>query len=192
MTGMLWPTPDQYQAMRQAVVEAGWGKDIAWQESVGRPETPKQMAEEIIWVIINSGMNHRITRAIGERVHNALAEEKPVIEAFGHPGKARAIEYIWSRRQALWEELLEVPDEDLPTWCLGLPWVGPTTCFHAAKNLGGEVAKPDRWLLRLAAQTGEDVQGFCRRIARASGDRIPTVDLVLWAAASEGLVTPED
>ena len=66
-----------------------------------------------------------------------------------------------------------------------LPYIGPVTCYHLAKNIGLQVAKPDRHLTRLANHTGyNDVQLFCEDISRQTGDSIPAVDIVLWRFAS--------
>jgi hypothetical protein len=50
------------------------------------------------------------------------------------------------------------------------------------------VAKPDRHLERIAERTGETVADLCARLAAVSGDRIATVDYVLWRAAESGLI----
>jgi hypothetical protein len=62
-----------------------------------------------------------------------------------------------------------------------LPFIGSITKFHLAKNLGLEVAKPDRHLVRLADRFGyKDVQTMCRDIFEFCGDKIAVADLVLW------------
>jgi hypothetical protein len=66
-----------------------------------------------------------------------------------------------------------------------LPYIGPVTCYHLAKNIGLQVAKPDRHLTRLAHSVGySDVQQFCKYISLQTGDNIPVVDIVLWRFAS--------
>lgn len=67
-----------------------------------------------------------------------------------------------------------------------LPWIGDITCWHLAKNYGHDVAKPDRHLVRIAGDEG--VHGLCARLARESGDRVATVDLVIWRAANLGMI----
>lgn len=63
---------------------------------------------------------------------------------------------------------------------------------HLAKNLGCDVVKPDRWLERLAAAEGTTPHLLCNRLAYASGDRIATVDVVLWRACAIGILTVND
>lgn len=65
------------------------------------------------------------------------------------------------------------------------PFIGPTTVFHLAKNIGVRVAKPDRHLTRLASANGfDDVQAFCGRISVFLGEDIRKVDSVLWRFAT--------
>lgn len=62
-----------------------------------------------------------------------------------------------------------------------LPFLGPITSIHLAKNLGFEIAKPDRHLVRLQAQFGyKNVDTMCEEISIAFGDPIRVVDVVLW------------
>jgi len=62
-----------------------------------------------------------------------------------------------------------------------LPFIGPVTVQHLAKNLGVEAAKPDRHLTRLADRFGyETVQEMCSAISGRTGDSLSVTDLVLW------------
>jgi len=66
-----------------------------------------------------------------------------------------------------------------------LPFMGPATSFHLAKNLGLDVVKPDRHLVRIAEATGHSTPDeLCQEIAREVGDRVAVVDLVLWRYAN--------
>jgi hypothetical protein len=65
------------------------------------------------------------------------------------------------------------------------PFIGPTTAFHLAKNIGVRVAKPDRHLSRLAASSGYGkVEEFCGCISSFLGEDIRKVDSVLWRFAT--------
>jgi len=62
-----------------------------------------------------------------------------------------------------------------------LPYIGEITSYHLAKNLGADVAKPDRHLVRFAASQGfSDVHTLCSAISQVSGDPLRVVDVVLW------------
>lgn len=53
------------------------------------------------------------------------------------------------------------------------------------KNLGIQVAKPDRHLVRIAQNYGfNDVQKFCSSISEKTNDPVSVVDLVLWRYAT--------
>jgi len=179
-------TIDVYRQARERVIAAGFAHDITWSEGLAAPATPEVLAQEAIWVICNSGMKHTIARSIYRRVMHAIAIGLDPHEVFGHAGKAGAIATIWRDRAQLFAAFGEAADR--VAWCGDLPWVGEITKFHLAKNLGVDCAKPDRWLVRLAAIEGETVDGLCCRLATASGDRIGTVDYVLWRACAAGLL----
>jgi len=68
-----------------------------------------------------------------------------------------------------------------------LPWIGEITKYHLGKNLGTlDTAKPDRHLVRIAGAEG--AHALCARLARATGDKVATVDVVIWRAANLGLL----
>jgi hypothetical protein len=69
-----------------------------------------------------------------------------------------------------------------------MPWIGPTTKYHLAKNFGVDVAKPDVHLQRLADLEGVTAQALCERLAETSPYHTRTVDLLLWRACVEGIV----
>jgi endonuclease III len=69
-----------------------------------------------------------------------------------------------------------------------LPHVGQVTAWHLAKNLGLDVAKPDRHLARLAQQFGyADAHELCAALSRVTGEPVRVIDLVLWRYAAGGL-----
>lgn len=62
-----------------------------------------------------------------------------------------------------------------------LPYIGPITVWHLAKNLGVDTAKPDRHLARVSSKLGfPDVTSFCAAIASATGERVSIIDLIIW------------
>jgi hypothetical protein len=62
-----------------------------------------------------------------------------------------------------------------------LPYIGPVTVWHLAKNLGLDVAKPDRHLTRVSLALGfHDAEQFCTAIAKVIGERRKVVDLIVW------------
>lgn len=161
--------------------------DIRWAQTLRAPED--EFAREVIYVICNSGMKHTVARQIFGDVMVALWAGKPVAEAFGHAGKAAAIEKVWrERRQILIGFVQTDGDEARLAYCGTLPFIGDITKYHLAKNFGVDVAKPDVHLQRLADREGVTPQQLCERLAKETGYRVATVDTLLWRACALGLI----
>jgi hypothetical protein len=169
-----------------AVRDAGYGAAIDWSENIRPPTTAKQLAGEAIYVICNSGMSNRVAVPIYERCMIALHAGQSASTVFGHPGKAKAIDWIWRRRRTLLREFRST--DDLVGFCASLPWLGQVTKFHLAKNLGVDVAKPDVHLNRLAEPSGMSAQELCEKLAIETGYRAATIDLILWRACADGII----
>ena len=179
-------TPETYTQLKNAIVERGYERDIEWAKTVTAPRSAEDFALEIIFVICNSGMKAQIARPIYERIVDALLSGRPAKDAFGHPGKSGAIQSIWTNRlQLFW--LYEFASDKL-AFIETLPWIGPITKFHVAKNFGVDCCKPDRHLVRIAKQFNTTPDALCAQLAAATGDRIGLVDLVIWRAANLSLI----
>jgi hypothetical protein len=62
-----------------------------------------------------------------------------------------------------------------------LPFIGPVTSYHLAKNLGIDVVKRDRHLVRLAVHLGfSSAEEMCGAFGDQVGEPISVVDIVLW------------
>lgn len=160
--------------------------DIAWSEGIQPPENAEDFAMEAIFVICNSGMKNTIARKIFNKIVIAIGEGQSASTVFGHAGKAAAIDDIWRRREELLHAYFNAADK--VEFCATLPWIGPITKFHLAKNFGADVAKPDVHLQRLADREDCSVPALCARLALATGYRVATIDVVLWRACANGIV----
>lgn len=173
-----------------------------WSTSIVEPVDAEKLAGEIVWIILCAGKTAQAARTIEKLVWAAIHEGRPVLAAFGHRLRAGAIEFAWSERRSLFAKLAEMrdaSDEDLLAWCRSLPGVGAVTCYQLAKNLGRDLAKPDIWLCRLAGipdRPGGRVperfaacRDLCIPLAQATGDRIATVDSMLWLACNKGILS---
>ena len=169
-----------------AVRAAGYTAAIERSENMPAPATAAQFASEVIYVICNSGMSNVVAVPIVERCMKALRAGQSASTVFGHPGKAAAIDWIWKRRRRLFREFADAPD--VIEFFSALPWVGPITKFHIAKNVGVDVAKPDVHLNRLADREGVTAQDLCERLARETGYRAATIDLILWRACADRII----
>jgi hypothetical protein len=188
-----WPTKDDYIRIREAVVATDEGRElIEWAETVERPKDADDLAMRLIGAVITSGFGSRQGKIVFRKVVEALRTGQPVYEsALPHTMKAPAIEQIWGSRQALFDDFcIAQTEEQLSVWCDGIPYVrGPAISRQVMRDLGAvDVAKPDRLLLRIAERAGDTVAGLCERLAKQSGDRVGTVDAVLWFAASRGII----
>ena len=173
-----------------------------WSTSIVEPPHAEKLAGEIVWIILCAGKTAQAARTIEARVWGAIHEGRPVMSAFGHRMRAAAIEFAWAEREALHRRLVELrgsSDEELLAWCRTLPGVGAVTCYQLAKNLGRDLAKPDIWLCRLAGipdrpggradERFAACRDLCIPLARATGDRVATVDSMLWLACNKGVLS---
>lgn len=176
----------QYSDLRAAIVRAGFNHEIEWAQSIRPVSDALPFWGEYSWVVLNSGMANPIARQIWEKVRPHVLSGGSAHDVFGHKGKAEAIDRVFRDRDKLLKEYLLVPEDGKIAWLRHLPWIGPITCWHLAKNYGFDVAKPDRHLVRIAGAEG--VRPMCARLAEESGDRVATVDLVLWRAATLKLI----
>lgn len=174
--GRFWSLFDEMAA------DPEWAPHIFWSEKLERVTDADTIARELIFVICNSGMHRVVARRIYNSVIEELIHDGSAGNVFRHEGKAKAIDAIWTSRESLPAQLSTLDDVALLKWCGELPWIGKITKYHAAKNLGADVAKPDRHLVRLAAAAGEDIEAYCARLHKETGLRVATVDLVLWWA----------
>lgn len=179
-------TAAQVMALRDAMGEVA-AADIRWSEALASPTAPHTFAMEVIFVICNSGMRYTVAQGIFQRCKEALLSGIPVIEVFGHKGKAKAIEAVWADRDVLLQMFhSRANDAERLELLEAIPWIGPITKFHLAKNFGMDVAKPDVHLQRLADREGCTAQALCERLATDTGFRVATVDTILWRACADG------
>lgn len=167
---------------------AGYSHEIEWASNIQPPKTDDDFWKEYAWVVLNSGMKEQIARKIWERLRPAIEQAKPITEKiFRHRGKVRAIQYGYLHKHELFFKFYsELTAGTIMEWLQTLDFIGPITVFHLAKNLGVNIAKPDRHLVRISGQEG--TQAMCERIAKQSGDKICVVDSVIWRAANLGII----
>lgn len=176
-----------FQRIVAALEASGWARqDIEWSENIEPPRDAAEFALEAIFVICNSGMHHVAARNIFERCRGALEIGRPVADVFGHEGKAAAIEKIWRERKRIFADWSSAQDKT--GFLRGLPWIGPITCLHLAKNFGLDTVKPDVHLARLARLHETTPLALCQDLARQTGYRVATIDTLLWRACATGVL----
>jgi hypothetical protein len=178
-------TLQQYKELKAAIIKSGYQSEIDWANNIKLPKDSVEFFCEYCWVVCNSGMKNQIAKKIHNRIIDALCDGKKAADVFGHKGKTTAIDQAWQNKYELFDKLLccDTPEEVL-AFCESLPFIGKITKYHLAKNCGTQIAKPDRWLVRVAKESGESVQGLCERISLESGDKVSVVDNVIWRACN--------
>ncbi len=185
-------TASEYRQHRRVVMQSDEGQRLVeWAQNIRYPEDADDLAQRLIGAILSSGFSYDSAMRVVPRVLSALRNGRAVSAEFGHKRKARAIEGVWRERHTLLTSLPKGASlEDAFKWCQPIPFIrGPALRYQAVRDLGlADVAKPDRLMERIADRSGESVQGLCERLARITGDSVGTVDVVLWYAASKGII----
>jgi hypothetical protein len=172
-------------------------QEVEWQETRRLSEvTEPHFLREYAWVVLNSGFREAIVRRYFDYISLCFCdwESAEAIEVNARPcvdstlpifGNLRKLEAIVATARLInrngFAWLKSNIDQDAIATFSSLPFIGPVTTWHLAKNLGADVAKPDRHLVRLANRFGyEDVNRMCREIQVEVGDRVAVADIVLW------------
>ena len=171
------------------------GYDTKWVYQVSRDTiTPQKFFEEYTYVVY--ACNFKVTHLKGLW--------KPLSEAYGNyrvlDGARRQTvlnvidnERKWNavHRTALimqgfgWDEFRKLCLDEINSMTL-LGFIGPVPKFHLARNLGFDVAKPDRWMYRIANKTGwESVSSMCEYLFKKHGLSVKETDIILWKYASD-------
>lgn len=179
-------TLKRFLRIEEVMRQAGYGAIIDWSEAIPKPADAEDFAEKAIFVVCASGFKFSIAKPISERCIVALRAGLSSATEFRHPGKQKAIDRIWAEREEMFAAYQAEPDK--LRYLMTLPWVGPVTRWHLQKNLGGDHAKPDVHMERLARRDKSNTHKLCRRLARETGYRVPTIDTVLWRACADGLL----
>ncbi len=192
---------EAYLTAREHIVEAGYGMEIDWQDRRDfRSVSESDFLREAAWVVLSAGMAEAVIRRVFGRVSVAFLKWKSAAaiaqrreqcaararRAFGHERKLRAIGLIAQFIDDVGFDTFKARvSEGGPAVLRELEFIGPVTSFHLAKNIGLDVVKPDRHLVRAAkAARMNEPQDLCRVIAELTGDRLATVDLVIWRYAT--------
>ncbi len=190
-----------YLDAKRAVIDAGWAWEIDWQASIKFDRvTEPVFLREAAWVILCAGMKETVVRSRFGQVSDAFlgwcsargivearrACRRRALSAFKNVHKINAILSVADRVAALSFDWIRTQLlEQGVSYLQRLPFVGPVTSFHLAKNLGLQVAKPDRHLVRIAgALELPSVQSMCETIATEVLDPVSVVDVVLWRYAT--------
>lgn len=192
---------DLYLKAKNTIIEEGFAEEIDWQNDIQFSQINESyFLREAAWVVLSSGMKESVIRekfpAISTAFYywkssNRIVKNrekcwKNALIVFRHEQKINAIINIALKTLTYGFDSLKasIQNEGIK-FIQTMPYMGPATSYHLAKNLGLEVVKPDRHLLRIAAVAGYDnPQLLCEDISMDVGDRISVVDLVIWRFAT--------
>lgn len=191
----------KYRFIKDIVCDYGFDDEIDWQSNIDFNEVDERtFLGEFAWVVLSSGMRERVVRNLFGEISRCfydwisakiIVEHKneclrEALRYFNNKPKMNAIVEAASKIIDVgFDKFKDYISRDPIKRLQELSYIGPVTVFHLAKNIGLNVAKPDRHLVRIANLEGyADVQIFCHDIAEMSGDSIPVVDIVYWRFAT--------
>lgn len=179
------------------VQSAGLSAEVAWQRKTDFSSfTEYELLREHAWVTLCSGFRESVVRRLFDKIALCFCDwesAESIVSAgdvccetaassFGNRLKLNAIfatakyinriGFIEFKRAVLADPINELQK---------LSFIGPITSWHLAKNLGLDVVKPDRHLIRLAESLGfRSVRHLCGELAAATGEQAKVVDLIVW------------
>lgn len=188
---------DHYQAARTWVEQSTYLSEVNWLKGTsGSKLTESNFLREYAWVVLNSGFREAIVRKHFAYISLAFCDWSSAREisknADGCIAAARAVFSHRLKLSAIVQTAMLLDDWSFERFAVQLriegvvflerlPFIGSITSWHLAKNIGLNVAKPDRHMIRLASKFGySDVQIMCTDIANVTGDEMSVADLILW------------
>lgn len=190
-----------YLRAKSLLIQMGYADEIDWQEQrrldhVGESDFMRESA----WVILSSGMREAVIRSKFDLISRIffnwissaiIVESKDEclvrsLQVFNHKGKFQAIiKVIEKVHQHGFVQIKRMLSDQGVNYIRTMPYMGPVTSYHLAKNLGIDVVKPDRHLSRISVLAGyNNPIDMCTAISQHVGDRLSVVDIVLWRFAT--------
>ncbi len=167
-----------------------------WRGETPASRTDGDLFMEYGWVVISCGMTAHVTSKLWPRMSEAFCQWDPApvaarpvdartaaLAVLKNPRKINAIIDFADdlvREPGLMARLAAKPAKEVLAWLQTLPWVGETSRFHLARNIGWDVVVRTGPVPRLAAYLLTTPQELVETTAREVGERVRTVDLVLW------------
>ncbi len=196
-----WYLATAYFVAKETVISEGYEKEIAWQKEVSLDNlTESQFLKESAWVILSCGINEIVIRKVFPKISDVFFKWESsdtiyrnqsdclesALNIFNNPKKIKAIiEVAKEIRDVGFDRSLKSIETEGPSYLIKFPFIGPTTSYHLAKNIGFNVAKPDRHLVRVANAAGyANPHDLCSDLSKIVGDDINIIDLVIWRYAT--------
>lgn len=159
--------------------------------------TLPQFLAEYCWVVFAAGFRYSTVRVKSEELTRAFVEFDPCrlmslridVDALPIRRADKANGFLAGARNVIGYGFDEYRDHlrrrvemDGDARVLAeLPWIGPVTKNHLAKNIGlMDVAKDDRWLVRCAEECNSEPEELVSYLAEQSDYQRHQVDTILW------------
>ena len=182
-----------FHSARMYVREIGY--DTAWVNEVSIDKiTAQDFFGEYIWVVYSSGfkvsrlesLKKGLYRAYGDYRALDVGHRENVLNVINNKSKWNAVYRTAVAMQMFdWDDFKETYLDTIDSM-MGLDFIGPKTKYHLARNLGFDVAKPDRWMCRLTEKLGwESVDSMCSYLSKKHDLKVKEIDLILWKYVSD-------
>ena len=192
---------DAYLTAKEYVILNGYAAEIDWQDGLRFSNISEtDFLREAAWVVLSAGMRESVVRkkftpltaafcwwaSAGEILRHRAKCEADALVVFAHRRKISAICEIAKRVDAVgFTRLRESIHQGSVDYLATLAFIGPVTRYHLAKNIGLDVVKPDRHLVRIANAAGYgEPHDMCKVVSAQTGDRLSVVDVVIWRFAT--------
>ncbi len=171
------------------------GFDTKWVRTID-PDVikPQVFFKEYIWVVYACNFEVAILEQRRKNLYQAyghyriLKEDKKdaVLAVIHNIPKWNAVLDTARKMQLLgWHDFKDAYLSSINSMT-ALKFIKDVIKFHLARNLGFDVAKPDRWMTRIADYFDYDsVKQMCQYLSEKYGLPVKEVDLILWKYASE-------
>lgn len=186
-----------YALASEYVHSSGFHEEVEWQRRTELNEITEQaLLRESAWVILCSGFRESTVSRLFDHISlcfcdweaaAAIVDTYPACyfaarTVFGHVAKLTAIVSVAKYIHETGFDSVKASIMSDPICTLRqLPFIGPVTVWHLAKNIGCNVAKPDRHMVRVSQSLGFDSHSdFCDAISECSGEPVKVVDLIVW------------
>jgi hypothetical protein len=189
--------------MREWVSRAGFDWEVAWQRARKLETiTEQEFLRETAWVILCSGFRASVVQRLFDHISlcfcdwesaAAITRQRDLCVStatgvFRNQPKIYAIADVaaFVEREGF-EHVIDRLRSNAIRELQELPYIGPITSMHLAKNLGIPTPKPDRHLVRLARHLScESTFELCSSVSSYTGEPVAVVDVVLWRFMEQG------
>jgi hypothetical protein len=192
---------NKYYEIKEIIYGLGYIKESEWQNKINFDTLIEtEFLKECAWVILSTGMKETIIRKYFPNLSNVFYNwessnlisnnktvcKKKALRIFNHKQKISAIINISTIVQKEgFHNIKNKICEGGIDYLKSFYFIGPITCYHLAKNIGLDVVKPDRHLVRIAkALKYKDPFTMCSELSKMTGDKLSVVDIILWRYAS--------